>query len=299
MSTDPENKDDEIQIVEVDDAGAPEGGAEATASTTAADAPSREDTVESLRIQLAAAKTASTISDQRAEAATREAVQFRTEAETQRYAAISRALDAQAGVLEKAEGIYAAAMESGDYKAAAKAQTEIAKAVNAQQQLEGGKSQMDAMRADPRYQQPQRQAEPTFEQRISTMSTPTQAWLRSHPDAITDPTRQNRVMSAHHAAMADGIAPDSKEYFDFIEQNSGYKKAAEAQTTRQASPSTPVNGQARQPAGKQVNGNQFYMSPKMREAAKTSGVSNIEYAKQVQKGVANGEDWAIELTRTH
>lgn len=283
-----ETKDDDIEIVHAD---AP-AEIEVTEQPAASAAPTVDQGISDLQRQLENERAARAIAEQRATTAQAEAGQFKTQAEQSQYTAISRALDAANGASEAAEGKYAAAMEAGDYKAAAKAQSEMARIAAQQTQLEAGKSQMEAMRKSPQYQQPQQQrVDPnSFEGRISNATPRTQQWLRSHPEAVTDPEKNAEALLAHQRAMKAGHAPDSDNYFHFVEQVMGYHVAQQSkpQPQRQANQSAPVMQQSRQPAGQQTK-TTFTMTPKMRELAQLSGVSETAWAKQYLAALKNGD----------
>jgi hypothetical protein len=276
---------DEIEIVHADTP----AELEVTPQPEATVAPSVDQGIADLQRQLDAERARSAAAEQRAAQAQTEAGQFKSQAEQNQYTAISRALEAANAAGDAAENKYIAAMEAGDYKAAAKAQAEIARVAQQQSQLEAGKSQMEAMRNDPRYQQPKQPAiDPnSFEGRISNATPRTQAWLRAHPDAINDPEKNAEVLLAHQRAIKAGHAPDSDGYFTFVEQNAGYTSKPAA-PQRQANVSAPVNQQSRAPAGQQVK-TTFTMTPKMRELASISGVDETTWAKQYLAALKSGD----------
>jgi hypothetical protein len=279
---------DDIEIVHEDDAGlAPEGQQAAPAAPVI----TPEEGISDLKRQLDEATARAANAEAAAQAASTESARFRTEADQARYTAISRAMETATSEVERQEAAWATAMESGDYKAAAKAQTAQAKAAQQLNQLEAGKQQMEAMRADPRYQQPaQPRHDPnSFEGRIAAMSPRTQQWLRAHPDAVSNPMKNAEVVLAHQKAVAAGHAPDSDAYFHFVEQEAGYRAPVAQPAPRVANPSAPASQQARAPAGPQINGNRIVMTPKMREAARTAGVTEKEYAREYLKAVKNGD----------
>jgi len=274
---------DDIEIVHADAPAEPE-----VVVQSAPPAPSVDQGIADLQRQLDAERQRAANAEQRATQAQHEAGQFKSQAEQNQYTAISRALEAANAAGEAAENKYTAAMEAGDYKAAAKAQAEIARVVNQQTQLEAGKTQMEAMRNDPRYRQPQTpQIDPnSFEGRISNATPRTQQWLRAHPDAITDPEKNAEVLLAHQRAIKAGYQPDTDGYFAYVEQNAGYTSKPSV-PQRQANVSAPVQQTSRQPAGTQTK-TTFTMTPKMRELASMAGVDDKVWAKQYLAGIKDG-----------
>jgi hypothetical protein len=275
---------DDIEIVHDDTP----GDIEVTEAPAKPTPPTVDQGIADLQRQLEAERAGRAIAEQRATTAQAEAGQFKTQAEQSQYTAISRALDAANGAAEGAEAKYAAAMDAGDYKAAAKAQSEMARIAAQQTQLEAGKSQMEAIRKSPQYNQPQQQrVDPnSFDGRISNATPRTQGWLRAHPECVTDPEKNAEALLAHQRAVKLGHVPDSDSYFQFVEQTMGYQ-AAPPTKQRQANQSAPVMHQSRQPAGQQTK-TTFTMTPKMRELAALSGVPEATWAKAYLAGIKDG-----------
>jgi hypothetical protein len=46
-------------------------------------------------------------------------------------------------------------------------------------------------------------------------------WLRSHPEHVRDPKKLAKLQAAHFDAEAEGLIPDTREYFDHIERRVG------------------------------------------------------------------------------
>jgi hypothetical protein len=270
-----------------------EGATTAPETPEIVEAPKKNDVdlgIEDLRRQLDAEKAQAAAAIQAAEArateAQRKATGFQNEAQQAQYDAVSRALEAQNGVIAAAEADYAAALDAGDHARAAKAQTAIAKATHIQSRLEDGKSQMEAMRANAARQpvQQQRQAVPQ-----SQFTPRTQAWLNAHPDVLTNPVKNAEVQLAHAKAVDAGFVPDSDAYFDFVETQAGYKAAAPTrQNQRQAAPSAPPAQSSRAPSGKAAP-TKLVMTPRMQEAARTAGISPQEWGKQYLIALAKDE----------
>lgn len=287
----PETTDDDIEIVHTD-VDPPEGVTQ-TPETPAG--PTPEEAAETLRAQLAAEQAMNARIKTERDQAQSEGLRFKNEAQSAQYNAISTRLDAETNALAGAKKSYKTAMENGDYDAAADAQEAISTHTGNKNQLAAGKAEMERVIKAAPVVQPKDE----FETRVSGFSTPTQQWLRAHPDAVNDPEKAAYVMAAHHKAVRAGKSPDSPEYFDFIEQDVGYKPrptAAAAQPARPVNLSAPAGATARHPGGKPINGAPFRMTPRMREAAANSGVTEQAYAKEVQRGLKNGEPWAIDLT---
>jgi hypothetical protein len=88
---------------------------------------------------------------------------------------------------------------------------------------------------------------------ISSRTSQTQQWLRSHRDYVADQRKFSKLQAAHHDATAEGLVPDSADYFSHIESFLGMRGATNGSgkavsdsnnVQRQASsaPVAPVNG---------------------------------------------------------
>lgn len=146
----------------------------------------------------------------------------------------------------QAEADYARAFEAGDGPAMARAQrvmmraeTNLAKLTEAKQDLQ------EAAKRGPVQQQARQQAQPAadpVERVASTLSPRSAAWIRSHPDCITDPKMNARMMAAHNLAIAEDIPLDSDEYFERIEKGIKPVKQQEVQSQQK------TNGDGRRPS---------------------------------------------------
>ena len=55
-------------------------------------------------------------------------------------------------------------------------------------------------------------------ERLASQLTPRSAqWVRSHPEFVRDPLKNQRMLAAHNLAVTDGMEPDTDEYFSAIE----------------------------------------------------------------------------------
>ena len=105
-------------------------------------------------------------------------------------------------------------------------------------------------------EQPRAAAPPQLDavETVARQLTPNAAaWVRAHPDYITDPAKNADLMSAHYAAMAKGLQGDSPEYIRFVEERVGVPPARRdpqpqyerrepvADTRRSAPPAAPVS----------------------------------------------------------
>jgi hypothetical protein len=121
-----------------------------------------------------------------------------------------------------AKAAYREAMETGDFDKASEAQEQIATAAVRIQQLE-------AYAAQP--QRPQQPSDPV-EAFARGRTEATAAWVKSHPDYITDPRKFAKLQSGHYSALAEGLTPDTPEYFARVEKEIGLRKGENRQQTK-------------------------------------------------------------------
>lgn len=193
---------------------------------------------------------------------------------------------------EMLERDYANTLSEGDYAKAAKIQRQMAQVESRLTQLAQGKEalqekltyELQALEQQKRQPQSRVEQQPIdpVEAQIQAVQSPTsQAWLRSHRDALTDPVKTARMTAAHYDAVADNIQLDSPEYFAFIESRvydaEPSRPAAQQPRSRQAMAAAPVsrtNSAQNFRAGQQVT---MTLSPAERQAARDIDMSDEEY----------------------
>lgn len=186
-----------------------------------------------------------------------------------------------------------AAQESGDYGRAEDLRMEAAATAARLQQYQDAKVDLErnAARAKeerdaaPERPAPQQHVDP-FEARISNLSRESQAWLRQHPECVTDEAQNAKVLWAHKDALKKGIRVDSREYFDHLEDLMGFASESEdgdevdIETTprdnRRTMPAAPVSRDTRQgqlPPGK------YRLTREEADIAEQMGMTPAQYAK--------------------
>lgn len=256
-----------------------------------------QETVEDLRKQVEAANAAAEEARRREAAATtqaqthqREATTFRTQAEQAQYESIITAHESVTSRMTALETEMADAMERGDFKASAKAQAEMTRLSPRLAQLEDGKAEMEAARKAPTpTPQPRvetQQPVDPVERYASQLAPEAAVWVRAHPQYVTDKANNNRLLSAHYAAVAEGKVLNSADYFRHIEGTLGLAepesqgRVANA-PVRERTMAAPVS---RTTVGAPRSPREVTLTPAQREAAAISGISEIEYAKQLIAG---------------
>ncbi len=198
-------------------------------TTTEARIPDDEG-IESLRKQLADEKRRREEANKRAseeyrlrEAAERRAKdeserrqQVESDAADTRISMLDNALDAVRQQGDAAERDYSRAMENQDFAAAAKAQRSMANAESKLTQLEAAKADLEnngnrqkptegrvTAREEPRRDEirvPDR-----VEDLAARLSPSSAAWVRSHPECVTDPVLNSEMIAAHNRAVRNSV----------------------------------------------------------------------------------------------
>ena len=156
-----------------------------------------------------------------------------------------------------AEAAYATAFEAGDGAAMARAQRAMAGAVSRQQRLTEAKEDLEdaakqqtsrAKRTQEEAPQGRRQppADP-IDAFTAGMTPKSVAWVRAHPEVVSDPKLNARMLAAHNLAVADDVTVESEEYFRRIEE--GVKPVVRAQEKKPAADGGRRPSSAAAPAG--------------------------------------------------
>ena len=150
-----------------------------------------------------------------------------TEVQDSNLRIIQNAISSTQSQAEQAERMYADAMAAGDYETAARAQRAIAQAETHLLQLENGKARLEEVLSETTEGRVEAPRVPSFEPRVprdpvdmyaERLTPKSAAWLREHPEVVD---RIPRLTRAHEDALEDGIQPESREYFAYIEKRLG------------------------------------------------------------------------------
>lgn len=165
--------------------------------------------------------------EQREAAAQREASQARQEAANARTAAtasnldtITTAIAASTAAIDAAKRDMRAAKEAGDFDAETDAQDRLTAARVDLRTYDEAKANLEARAKSPQQQRP---SDPV-EAYIQGRTEPTANWLRQHREFVVDPRKNQKLTAAHHDAVAEGLSPDTTEYFTHVEKFIGVRK---------------------------------------------------------------------------
>jgi hypothetical protein len=289
---------------------ADEGGAVITKVEGEKPAPAADDPISDLKGQFETLKGQLGQTTQRLVGAERELDTTRQQLESTRKEVATSQLDTVLSGIQAAEAEataaereYVAAAEAGDFAAQARAQRKISGAEARIQRLkeaEGDLKDQTATKPAPRQEARQQPSADPIEQFTKGMSPKSAAWIRNHPDCVTDPKKHARMMAAHNLAIADDIAPDTPEYFERIE--AGITPATKTQAQPEAKtvnirPSAPVAPAGNAGGGMNGGGQSVTLTRREVEAAndgsivwnyndpngkfkKGDAVGNVEFARR-------------------
>jgi hypothetical protein len=154
----------------------------------------------------------------------------------------------------------------------------------------------------------EQQQAPTVEQIISASGLPErmQSWLRQHPHYVTDPARNMQLQKMHNVAEYQAGGEWSDMYYERLEHllglrqaprpsGNGYqspppavqRRSPDRAPVRQQAPSVPFSAPPTREAPSMTTGRaptrQAPLTPAQREAARFAGISEQEYATQLEK----------------
>jgi hypothetical protein len=175
--------------------------------------------------------------DRQIAAARQTAIDAEKEVAVVKTSAVATVIDSLAKDKEAAKRDYKAAMEAGDFDKAADAQDRIATAASRIVEAERGKIELETQAKQPR----QPLAQPLFQDHVESVarsmgSQRSADWVRRHPEHIVGNALSPKVLAAHYNAVDNGMAPDSDEYFAYIDRSLGATRAAPATEERERPP---------------------------------------------------------------
>jgi len=283
---DAEKTEDEILIL--DDA-AEENKPETKVADNDSQTP--EEGIAELKARLEQEKKRRLEAETRAHQATQTATRAAADVQDSNLQLITGAIDKLKRESDYLKANFKEAMTAGDYDAAAQVQETMSLNAAKLLQLQNGKASLEEKLANPQPQQPS--TNDPVERVASTLSPRSAAWIRAHPQCITDQRMYQKMVGAHNIAMADGHIVDSDSYFDAIEGQLGFRKAqlqvddgedvalSAAAAPTQKRTSVPAAPTTRTAAGTPSKSQVVRLSAEMREMAAMMGMSPEDYAKNM------------------
>lgn len=264
---------------------------------------SPEEGIETFKRQLEAEKLARIEAERRAEAATRAAYEARGQVEESNLQIVIGAIDTLKRESEILKANLRNAMASGDHDAAADAQEALADAKAKLLQLENGKAALQEQAKQPRAPIEKLTHHDPVEAMAANLTPRSAEWVRAHPEYARNERLTKKMIAAHHFVMADGVAPDSDEYFEAIERVLGVQStpasaapAAEAPMSAASAPSQRRSSPAAAPVSRSGSGTGggrsstvVTLTPQEREMASIMRMSDEEYAKHKHALIREGK----------
>jgi hypothetical protein len=246
-----------------------------------------EEGMHALRQQLEKERATRIEMERRAREFAQSAMQAKNEAQDSNLHLVSNAIETVKQQNEVLKSNYSQAMSAGDYDRAAEIQQTMSNNSARLLQLEQGKQALEAM---PKQQAPANVGvSDPVEALASQLSPRSAAWVRKNPQFATDPRQYQKMLAAHNLVTADGIAPDTDEYFESVESILRMRRsepvqqaddpmadAAKPTQRRTPPPAAPVSRSGAAPGARP---NTVRLTSQEREIAGMMGMTVEEYAK--------------------
>ena len=274
--TEKEPVKDEVEVVK----------AEETPAVVEKKAIAPEEGLEEFKKRFEQERDARIQAERRAQQAALDAHKAKGEVHDTNLQLVTNAIDTINQQNEILKSHYSAAMSNGDYDRAAEIQNNMS-ANNAKLvSLEQGKTALENTPKPP----PPRPAPPAdpVEAIASQLSPRSAQWIRQHPEYARDKRLFQKMIAAHNLISADGIAPDTDEYFDSVERVLNIRQpepvrnddatadAAKVTQRRSGPPAAPVS---RSGTGTGSRPNVVRLTAEEREMASAMKMTDQEYAK--------------------
>lgn len=244
-----------------------------------------DDGLETLKQQLERERQARAEAERRANEAAQTAYQAQAEMQDSNLHLVTNAIETVNQTNAILKGNYRDAMAAGDYDLAAEIQAEMSSNAAKLLQLEQGKQ---ALESAPRTEAPRPYTADPVEALASQLSPRSADWVRRNPQFATDQRLYQKMIAAHNLAVADGIDPDTEDYFASIEEtlrirsrnDDSYEDASSAAAKpvqrRSAPPAAPVS---RSGTGTGSRPNRVTLTSEEREMASFMGMTPEEYGR--------------------
>lgn len=248
---------------------------------------SPEDGIRELKVSLERERQARVEAERRAQQQAAQAHLMTREVEDNQRQMLSSALEMVNSERVMLRSQYAEAMSQGNYAMVAEINDRMNDLAVKANVIEQGR---DAMEGQQKQQkQPVQQQQPYAGDPVEVFAaqlTPRSAsWVREHPEFVRDQKLNRKMLAAHELAVADGISPDSDEYFDHVEGTLGVNRAADQgdapRHQRRAAPAiAPVTRASMNGDGSRPN--VVRLSAEQREMASMMGMTPEEYARNMR-----------------
>lgn len=252
---------------------------------------STEEGVDALRAQLEQERQGRLAAEKKAQEYSQSAYTAQAEAHDSNLHLVTNVITAVSRDNEILKSNYRDAMAVGDYDAAADIQSQMSSNAAKLLQLEQGKQVLEKQEKPPPPQPYQSDPVEAIASQLSATAPRSAAWVRNHPEYARSERMFNKMMAAHQLVTADGVVPETDEYFAEIESilriNTPAKardhddptsQAAQVTQRRTSPPAAPVT-RSGAPPGERPN--TIRLTPQQVEMAEMMGMTAKEYAKNL------------------
>ena len=244
-----------------------------------------EDGIQELKLKLEQERMARIEAEKQAKAAYNTVAEARNEVQDTNLQLVKNAIDTVKRNNDLLKYGYSEALSLGDYTKAAEIQESLSMNSAKLMELERGRAHMEsAPKVTP--QEPVRRSDPV-EELASQLSPRSADWVRRNPQCVTDPRMYQKMVAAHNLAVADGLQPDTDDYFATIEDtlrirsrapveqdDDAMASAAKVTQRRYAPPAAPVS---RGGGGTGSRPNGIILSKDEKEHAAVMGMTEKAY----------------------
>ena len=176
--------------------------------------------LEKLKKQLETERAGRIAAERRAQEASVGEARARGEVQTSQIDLLTNAIETVKGANDALKREYSAALASGEFERVADIQMEMSTNAAKLLALENGKASLE--------KQPKPQPRPMLDEveEFARRCTPeSAAWVRSHPEYVTDKQKNRVMIAAHELALAQGHKADTDNYFEAVEKTLNLRKS--------------------------------------------------------------------------
>jgi len=259
---------------------------------------SPEEGIEDLKRKLAAETAARQAAERHAYMQAQQAAGATRQVDNSNLALVNGSLEQHRGASSMLKEKYAQAAAAGDHALMADINEQMMGIHARIQSLEAGRMQLEQQARQP---QPQIQPPPVdiaagLVQTLAQNGAPRSAeWVARNRHLVGDQRGYQKLMAAHSLAVANGVIPETDEYFEEIAKTMEPPQRREAPVQQQeaaqpimSAASAPVQRRSSPPAAAPVTRNGATGNPRVirlsedqKEAARISGLTPEEYARNM------------------
>jgi hypothetical protein len=246
-----------------------------------------DEGIKELKISLERERLARVEAERRAQQQSAQAHLMTREVEDNQRQMLSSALEMVNSERVLLRNQYAEAMSQGNYSMVAEINDRMNDLAVKANVIEQGR---DAMQSQQNQQKQPVQQQPyggdPVEAFAAKLTPRSAAWVREHPEFVRDQKLNRKMLAAHELAVADGIDPDSDEYFNHVEgtlkvgRNEANGQEEAPLQRKAAPPSAPVSRSGMNNDGSRPN--VVRLNAEQREMASMMGMTPEEYARNMR-----------------